>query len=79
MLLRDMIHDLAASLDFMKSFNAYERHLMNVAIPLVYGTFEELDEESVGILQLFFRANSIAVQMAVAQKTRNTLLACRTE
>lgn len=74
-LLRDMLHDMDASLDATKSFDAYESHLMNVAVPLIYGTFEELDEESARILELFFKAHGTAVRMAVARWTRDLLLA----
>mmetsp|Transcript_38919 Transcript_38919/g.93629 ORF Transcript_38919/g.93629 Transcript_38919/m.93629 type:complete len:223 (-) Transcript_38919:58-726(-) len=74
-LLRDMIHDLDATLDTMKSFAAYEEYLINVAVPLMYGSFEELDEESAGMLQLFFRVHGMAVRMAVARWTRDVMLA----
>jgi hypothetical protein len=74
-LLRDMLHDMDASLDSTRSFDAYEDHLMNVAVPLIYGTFEELDEESALILQKFFKAHGMAVRMAVARWTRDLLLA----
>ncbi|KAL7470902.1 hypothetical protein ACHAXS_011188, partial [Conticribra weissflogii] len=73
-LLRDMIHDLDASLDDMRSFAAYEEYLMNVAVPLIYGSFEGLDEESAAMLQLFFRAHGMAVRMVVARWTRELLL-----
>jgi len=73
-LLRDMIHDLDASLDDMRSFAAHEEYLMNVAVPLIYGSFEGLDEESAGMLQLFFRAHGMAVRMVVARWTRELLL-----
>ena len=66
-----MIHDLDASLDTMKSFAAYEEYLVNVAVPLIYGSFEELDEESAGMLQLFFRVHGMAVRMVVARWTRD--------
>lgn len=73
-LLRDMIHDLDGSLDTMKSFAAYEEYLVDVAVPLIYGSFEELDEESIEILQLFFRVHGMAVRMVVARWTREMLL-----
>ncbi|KAL3801093.1 hypothetical protein HJC23_002386 [Cyclotella cryptica] len=73
-LLRDMIHDLDASLDTMKSFAAYEEYLINVAVPLLYGSFEELDEESAGILQNFFAVHGMAVRMVVARWTREMIL-----
>jgi hypothetical protein len=72
-LLRDMIHDLDASLDTMKSFAAYEEYLVNVAVPLLYGSFEELDEESAGVLQAFFAVHGAAVRMVVARWTRELL------
>ena len=74
-LLRDLIHDLDASLDSTRSFDAYEAHLINVAVPLIHGTFEELDEESARILQLFFRAHGMAARLAVARWTRDMVLA----
>jgi hypothetical protein len=73
-LLRDMIHDLDASLDTMKSFAAYEEYLVNVAVPLLYGSFEELDEDSAGVLQAFFSVHGTAVRMVVARWTRELLL-----
>jgi hypothetical protein len=36
---RDMLHDMDTSLDLTRSFDAYEDHLMNIAVPLIYGTF----------------------------------------
>jgi hypothetical protein len=74
-LLRNMIHDLDASLDSTRSFDAYEAHLINVAVPLIHGTFEELDEESAGILQQFFRAHGMAARLAVARWTRDMVIA----
>lgn len=73
-LIRDMIHDLDGSLDTMKSFAAYEEYLVNVAVPLIYGSFEELDEESAGMLQLFFRVHGMAVRMVVSRWTREMLM-----
>lgn len=73
-LIRDMVHDLDTSLDTMKSFAAYEEYLVNVAVPLIYGSFEELDEESAGMLQLFFRVHGMAVRMVVSRWTREMLM-----
>ena len=73
-LLRDMIHDLDANLDTMKSFAAYEEYLVNVAVPLLYGSFEELDEDSSSVLQAFFTVHGTAVRMVVARWTRELLL-----
>ena len=74
-LLRDMIHDLDVSVDDMKSFAAYEEYLMNVAVPLIYGSFEGLDEESASRLQDFLRVHGMAARLAVARWTRELLLA----
>jgi len=73
-LLRDLIHDLDVSLDTMKSFASYEEYLLKVAVPLMYGTFEELDEESSTMLQLFFKVHGMAVRMVVARWTRDLIL-----
>ncbi|KAL7435563.1 hypothetical protein ACHAXH_006900, partial [Discostella pseudostelligera] len=74
-LLRDMIHDLDVSVDDMKSFAAYEEYLMNVAVPLIYGSFEGLDEESASRLQIFLRVHGMAARLVVARWTRELLLA----
>lgn len=74
-ILRGMMHDLDASLDNMNSFAAYEAYLMNAVVPLIYGTFEELDEESTGMLQLFFQVHGMAVRMVVTRWTRKLLSA----
>ena len=74
-LLHGLIHDLDASLDSMRSFAAYEEYLLKKAVPLIYGTFEELDEDSANMLQLFLRVHGMAVRMEVAQWTRYILSA----
>lgn len=74
-LLRDMIHDLDVSVDDMKSFAAYEEYLMNVAVPLIYGSFEGLDEESASRLQEFLRVHGMTARLVVARWTREMLLA----
>ena len=73
-LLRDLIHDLDASVDTMKSFAAYEEYLVNVAVPVIYGSFEGLDDESAALLQAFFTIHGTAVRMVVARWTRELLL-----
>ena len=74
-LLRDMIHDLDNNVDDMRSFAAYEEFLMNVAVPLIYGSFEGLDEESASRLQDFLRVHGLAARLVVARWTRELLLA----
>jgi hypothetical protein len=58
-LLQSMIHDLNANLSSgsLKSFIAYEDELYKKVVPLINGTFEELDEESSSLLQKFFKAH----------------------
>ena len=72
-ILRDLIHDLDNSLDTMKSFAAYEEYLVKVVVPLIYGQFEELDEESSKVLQLFFKVHGMAVRMVISRWTRELL------
>ncbi|KAL7549634.1 hypothetical protein ACHAWF_012899, partial [Thalassiosira exigua] len=74
-LLRDLIHDLDAGLDEIDSLAAHEEYLADVVAPVMYGSFEELDEESAGMLRLYFRAHGMAARMVVARKTRELLVA----
>lgn len=74
-LLQGMLHDLDAGLDAMQSFAAYEDYLVKTVVPLIYGSFEGLDEESAGMLQVFFRVHGMAVRMVVTRWTRELLLA----
>ena len=59
--LQGMIHDLDAGLETMRSFDAYEEYLTNKVVPLISGHFEELDNDSAGMLQLFFCVHGMAV------------------
>ena len=77
---RSSPHDLDATLDSdggPRSFATYKEYLTGVAVPLLHGTFEELDDESANYLQLFFRVHRMAVRMVVARWTRGMLLAGR--
>lgn len=58
-LLQSMIHDLNANLSSgtLRSFISYEEDLYKKVVPLIHGTFEELDEESSTLLQKFFQAH----------------------
>jgi UDP-glucose 6-dehydrogenase len=74
-LLQSMIHDLNSNLSsgILRSFNAYEEELYKKVVPLINGTFEELDEESSTLLQKFFKAHGGAVRHSIAKATRNLL------
>jgi len=73
-----MIHDLDVGLDAASpkfpSLSAYEHELYTQIIPLIYDTFEELDEDSATVLQQFFAAHGVAVRQTIAHRTRNMLL-----
>ena len=51
-LLQSMLHDLDCSLENVRSFDAYEDELYNKVVPLIYDTFDGLDEESGSVLQV---------------------------
>lgn len=71
-LLSSMIHDLDVSVTSgnIKSFAAYEKDIYNKVVPLIHETFEELDEQSVDLLQSFFQAHANAVRFSIAKNTR---------
>ena len=51
-LFQSMLNDLDSSLEHMRSFQAYEDELYSKIVPLIYDTFEELDEDSAAVLQV---------------------------
>jgi len=51
-LLQSMLNDLDRSLEHVRSFEAYEDELYSKIVPLIYDTFEELDEDSAAVLQV---------------------------
>jgi len=70
-----MIHDLDANLHSgnLRSFTTYEEEIFQNVVPMIHETFEELDEETVNVLQRFFQAHGLAVRHAVAKTTRRLL------
>eukprot|EP00557_Chaetoceros_sp_GSL56_P002935 CAMPEP_0176487756 /NCGR_PEP_ID=MMETSP0200_2-20121128/6317_1 /TAXON_ID=947934 /ORGANISM="Chaetoceros sp., Strain GSL56" /LENGTH=573 /DNA_ID=CAMNT_0017884637 /DNA_START=111 /DNA_END=1830 /DNA_ORIENTATION=+ len=74
-LLQSMIHDLDANLSsgHLRSFAAYEEDLYTKVIPMMHGTFEELDANSAAVLQRFFQAHGTAVRYSIAKTTRQLL------
>jgi aryl-alcohol dehydrogenase-like predicted oxidoreductase len=71
--LQSLLHELDAEIANVISFSAYEEHVMNVVIPALFGTFEELDEPSTHILSNFFAAHGWTIRHALATRTRKML------
>jgi hypothetical protein len=72
-LVQSMIHDLDADLEHVRSFSAHEDELYGRIIPLLYDTFEAMDDHTSDVLQAYFAAYAVAVRFAIAKKTRQVL------
>lgn len=72
-LVQSMIHDLDSDLEHVRSFAAHEEELYGRIIPLLYDTFEALDDHTSDVLQAYFAAYAVAVRYAIAKKTRQVL------
>lgn len=72
-LVQSMIHDLDADLEYVRSFAAHEEDLYGRIIPLLYDTFEAMDDRTSDVLQAYFAAYGVAVRYAIAKKTRQVL------
>jgi hypothetical protein len=72
-LVQSMIHDLDADLEHVRSFAAHEEELYGRIIPLLYDTFEAMDDHTSDVLQAYFAAYAVAVRYAIAKKTRKVL------
>jgi hypothetical protein len=72
-LVQSMIHDLDTDLEHIRSFAAHEDELYGRIIPLLYGTFEAMDDSTSDVLQAYFAAYAVAVRYAIAKKTRQIL------
>ena len=68
-----MIHDLDAQLQDIRSFAKHEDELYGKIIPLLYDTFEAMDDQTSDVLQAYFAAYAVAVRYAIAHKTRELL------
>eukprot|EP00934_Nitzschia_sp_Nitz4_P005899 Nitzschia sp. Nitz4//scaffold60_size111251//42295//44001//NITZ4_004145-RA/size111251-processed-gene-0.9-mRNA-1//1//CDS//3329555558//5889//frame0 len=73
-LVQSMIHDLDKELDRVRSFAAHEDELYGRIIPLLYDTFEEMDEHTSEVLMAYFSAYAVAVRYAIAKNTRRVLM-----
>lgn len=72
-LVQSMIHDLDADLEHIRSFAAHEEELYSRIIPLLYDTFEAMDDRTSEVLSAFFAAYAVAVRYAIAKNTREVL------
>ena len=72
-LFQSMLHDLDVKLENVSSFAAHEQELYQKIIPLIYDSFEEVDESTSQVLQAFFVAYGLAVRYQIASKTRQLL------
>ena len=74
-LFHSMLHDLDVGLEEISSFAAHEQELYQRIIPLIYDSFEEVDDTTSQVLQAFFVAYGMAVRYQIATKTRSLLTA----
>eukprot|EP00980_Cylindrotheca_fusiformis_P009092 scaffold1966_cov109-Cylindrotheca_fusiformis.AAC.1 len=72
-LVQSMIHDLDSDLEKIRSFAAHEEDLYSRIIPLLYDTFEAMDERTNEVLSAYFAAYAVAVRYSIAKKTREVL------
>ena len=69
-----MIQDMDGSLENARSFAQHEQDLMARVVPILEGTFEEIDEESLEVLQNFFAALGLGARYHIARNTRSFLM-----
>lgn len=72
-LIQSMIHDLDNDLEHVRSFAAHEDELYNRIIPLLYDTFEAMDDRTSDVLMAYFSAYAVAVRYSIAKNTRRVL------
>mmetsp|Transcript_26039 Transcript_26039/g.39416 ORF Transcript_26039/g.39416 Transcript_26039/m.39416 type:complete len:482 (+) Transcript_26039:29-1474(+) len=70
-ILIEMIQGLDRRLESSITFSQHERELMSNVMPVLEGTFEEIDEQSLEILQDFFAAHGLAARYHIARRTRS--------
>lgn len=73
-LLLNMIQEIDADLEDSRSFAQHEHELMLRVIPILEGTFEEVDDESMTVLQNYFQALGFAARYHIARNTRAFLM-----
>lgn len=70
-LLLGLIGSLDRKVGLYSSLESYEDDLAREVIPAIHGNFDELDEESSGVLGEFFKELGGAVRQGVAKRTRD--------
>jgi hypothetical protein len=73
-IIRDMLQTLDNSLESTRSFSQHEQMLLNQVLPIMQGTFDEIDEESHEVLQNYFASVGLAARYFIARNTRNLLI-----
>jgi hypothetical protein len=73
-ILLEMIQDMDVSIENARSFAQHEQELLTKAIPVIDGTFDEIDDESLEVLQNFFASLGLAARYHVARNTRSLLM-----
>jgi hypothetical protein len=73
--LQSLLREMDAGIDTVTSFSQHEQHVMNVVIPTLSSTFEELDEPSTHMLSNYFAAHGWTIRHRLATKMRKMLLA----
>lgn len=73
-ILLDMIQGLDVDLEGLRSFAQHEQELMGTVMPIIDGKFEEIDEESLEVLQNFFAALGLTARYHIARNTRSLLV-----
>lgn len=69
-ILLELIQAIDADLEGARSFAQHEQDLLARVVPIIDGTFEEIDEESSEVLQNFFASVGIAARYHIARNTR---------
>jgi len=73
-ILLEMIQDMDATVENARSFAQHEQELLARAIPVIDGTFDEIDDESLEVLQNFFASLGLTARYHVARNTRSLLM-----
>lgn len=73
-ILLEMIQDMDMGIEKALSFAQHEQDLLSRAVPVIDGTFDEIDDESLEVLQNFFASLGLAARYHVAQNTRSLLM-----
>lgn len=77
MIVQDLVRDLNKQLVHYTSFALFETELERRIIPLVYQTFEELDEDAVERLTTFFQRYGEMVRFNSSVQTRELVTSAR--